>query len=371
MGVRFNDLGRTSEVERSAILEDIAEILDSGSFLNGPFSKRLRSLLRASISVNEVTLVGNGTDALRVALMSLGVTSGSRVVTVGNAGGYASGAALSLGATPVLVDVNAETAQMEPESLRCVLESHRRPDAVVVTHLYGLMAPIGELVEIASAAGVPVVEDVAQAFGARTANGPAGSFGSLATTSFYPTKNLGSIGDAGAIFSSSKELNDRCARLAQYGWGQRYVVEDLSGMNSRMDEIQAATLCQRLSLVHDQNARRRAIITALSASLGANRRMIRAEGDSFVGHLAVMTTPERARDQEVLASWGVETAIHYPLPDHLQPAWKNLVETPVSLVNTETLAASVLSVPCFPSMTNAEVLHVGEALASLSSSDSS
>jgi len=365
MGVRFNDLGRTSDLERSALLEDIATILESGSFLNGSFSERLRSLLKSSLSVNGVTLVGNGTDALRVALMSLGITSGSRVVTVGNAGGYASGAALSLGATPVLVDVNADTAQMEPDSLRLALNCSKRPDAIVVTHLYGLMAPIVELVDIASAAGVPVVEDVAQAFGAKTADGRAGSFGSLATTSFYPTKNLGSIGDAGAIFSYSKELIDRCARLAQYGWGQRYVVENLSGMNSRMDEIHAATLCRRLSSVLDQNAQRRAIVTRFSESVGRKRRMIHAAGESFVGHLAVMRTPERERDREVLAASGVETAIHYPIPDHQQPAWEKLIETPVSLANTEALTRQVLSVPCFPSMTEHEIEQVSAALARL------
>lgn len=365
MGVRFNDLGRISDLERAALLEDIAVILDSGSFLNGPFSKRLRSMLKSSFSVNEVTLVGNGTDALRVALMSLGITSGSRVVTVGNAGGYASGASLSLGATPILVDVDSETAQMDPGSLRRVLESGQRPDAVVVTHLYGLMAPIIELVDIASAAGVPVVEDVAQAFGAKNAEGPAGSFGSLATMSFYPTKNLGSIGDAGAILSSSKELGDQCARLAQYGWGQRYVVENLSGVNSRMDEIHAATLCRRLSSVQHQNAQRRAIVATFSASLGPTRRVIHAEGESFVGHLAVMTTPERDRDRERLTKAGITTAIHYPIPDHLQPAWGKLIETPVSLANTETLARQVLSVPCFPSMTEAEIDQVRVALKGL------
>ena len=365
MGVRFNDLARTSKRERMALLEVISAILDSGSFLNGPFSEQLRSMLKSSLAVSEVTLVGNGTDALRLALMSLGVTSGSRVVTVGNAGGYASGAALSLGATPVLVDVNAETAQMEPDSLRRALESHERPDAIVVTHLYGMMAPIIELVDIASAAGVPVVEDVAQAFGSRNAEGPAGSFGSLATTSFYPTKNLGSIGDAGAIFSSSKELGDRCARLAQYGWGERYMVEDLSGVNSRMDEIHAATLCRRLSSVDELNARRRAIVAAFNASLGPKRRLIHAEGESFVGHLAVMTTPERDRDRERLTNAGIETSIHYPVPDHLQPAWEQRIETPVSLANTETLARQVLSVPCFPSMTEAEIDQVRVALAAL------
>jgi len=365
MGVRFNDLGRTSELERSALLEDIEMILESGSFLNGLFSERLRSILKSSLSVNGVTLVGNGTDALRVALMSLGVTSGSRVVTVGNAGGYASGAALSLGATPVLVDVSAETAQMEPDSLRRALESRERPDVIVVTHLYGLMAPIIDLVDLASAAGVPVVEDVAQAFGARIAEGPAGSFGSLATTSFYPTKNLGSIGDAGAIFSSSNELGDRCARLAQYGWGERYVVESLSGVNSRMDEIHAATLCQRLSSVHHQNAQRRAIVADFNASLGPKRRVIHSEGESFVGHLAVMTTPERDRDRERLTNAGIETAIHYPIPDHLQPAWEKMIETPVPLANTETLARQVLSVPCFPSMTEAEIDQVRVALEAL------
>ncbi|MGA1785181.1 MAG: DegT/DnrJ/EryC1/StrS family aminotransferase, partial [Pontimonas sp.] len=197
VSVPFNDLSRSSAADHDALLNLYSEVLRSGWFLNGGFARDLKQALSARIENRPVTLVGNGTDALRLALTTLGVGPGRRVATVGNAGGYSSGAALSLGAIPVIVDVDETTAQMDPDSLALVLESAHPPDVIVVTHLYGQMAPILSIMDLASSANIPVIEDVAQAFGASLPEGPAGSFGSLATTSFYPTKNLASIGDAG------------------------------------------------------------------------------------------------------------------------------------------------------------------------------
>lgn len=364
-GVRFNDLSRLSDSESAALLNDFASVLESGRLLNGPFSERLVELLRTRFKCASVTLVGNGTDALRLALLAVGVTPGCRVITVGNAGGYATSAALSLGAVPVLVDVRAEDAQMDPNSLAEAIDSSPRPSAVVVTHLYGQMAPIADIMAVASRAEVPVIEDIAQSFGAATERGPAGSFGSIATASFYPTKNLASIGDAGAVITNSTELGERCASLAQYGWGRRYVVERFGGFNSRMDEIHAATLCRRLERVDDDNTTRRGIVTRLQESTSVKRRFIRSDDRSFVAHLAVMTTPCRLADQELLSTQGVETAIHYPIPDHEQPAWLGSIETPVDLPNTELLSRQVLSLPCFPTMTSAEIEQVLQALSAL------
>ena len=346
-------------------MDSFSEILRSGWFLNGRFARDLKSALSGFIADRPVALVGNGTDALRIALMTLGVGPGSRVATAANAGGYASGAALSLGATPVIVDVIEATAQMDPASLAEVLETSKPPDVVVVTHLYGQMAPILDIVDLVSSLNIPVVEDVAQAFGARIPEGPAGAFGSLATTSFYPTKNLAAIGDAGAIFSATEELGTQCARAAQYGWGERYIIESLSGVNSRMDEIQAAALLHRLERIEFDNARRRDIASAYRSRLTESRSLIGTDDLSFVGHLAVMLTGSRELDNRSLVEAGIETAVHYPLSDHLQPAWRGLVETPVSLEKTESLSRRVLSLPCFSKMTDAEVGHVMEALAKL------
>ena len=364
--VRFNDLSRIQDSESQALLRDFASILDSGCYLNGPYSERLKTALQDRFSCASVTLVGNGTDALRLALLALGVTQGSRVVTVANAGGYATGATLSLGGIPVLVDVRNEDAQMDPDSLAAVVESPVRPTAIVVTHLYGQMAPMPDIMAIASRAGIPVIEDIAQAFGSAIPQGQAGSFGSMATASFYPTKNLGSVGDAGAVLAKTEELGNLCASLAQYGWGERYVVEQNGGFNSRMDEIHAATLCRRINEIDKRNLIRRGIFQRLCESTSGNRRFIGSSDRSFVAHLAVMKTPHRVADRAFLSSNGVATGVHYPLPDHLQPAWRGLIETPVALPCTESLSKEVLSIPCFPSMTRAEVDHVANALAALS-----
>ena len=357
VSVPFNDLSRSSAADHDALLNLYSEVLRSGWFLNGGFARDLKQALSARIENRPVTLVGNGTDALRLALTTLGVGPGRRVATVGNAGGYSSGATLSLGAIPVIVDVDESTAQMDPGSLALVVESAQPPDVIVVTHLYGQMAPILRIMDLASSANIPVIEDVAQAFGASIPEGPAGSFGSLATTSFYPTKNLASIGDAGAVFSATDELASRCARFAQYGWGERYVVESVGGFNSRMDEIHAATVLHRLERVTTD--------TAYRAVLDPSRTVIGTNDESFAAHLAVMTTDSREEDSARLRASGIDTSIHYPLPDHWQPAWRELVETPVSLDATEKLTRRILSLPCFSTMSDAEVAHVTETLAVL------
>ena len=363
--VPFNDLSRSSAVDHDVLVSLFSEILRSGWFLNGRFAHDLKLALSSVVADRPVTLVGNGTDALRIALMTLGVGPGTRVATAANAGGYASGAALSLGATPVIVDISEATAQMDPASLAEVLETPERPDVVVVTHLYGLMAPILDIIDLVSDLNIPVIEDVAQAFGARIPEGPAGSFGSLATTSFYPTKNLAALGDAGAIFSATEEHANECARAAQYGWGERYIVESLSGVNSRMDEIQAAALLHRLDRLAFDNARRRDIASAYRSCLTDSRSIIGTDDPSFTAHLAVMPTESREVDSHRLIEQGIETAVHYPLPDHLQPAWRDVVKTPVSLKKTESLSSRVLSLPCFSTMTDAEVDHVMGALTKL------
>jgi dTDP-4-amino-4,6-dideoxygalactose transaminase len=365
VSVPFNDLSRSSAADHDSLLNLYSEVLRSGWFLNGGFARDLKQALSARIENRPVTLVGNGTDALRLALTTLGVGPGRRVATVGNAGGYSSGATLSLGAIPVIVDVDESTAQMDPGSLALVVESAQPPDVIVVTHLYGQMAPILRIMDLASSANIPVIEDVAQAFGASIPEGPAGSFGSLATTSFYPTKNLASIGDAGAVFSATDELASRCARFAQYGWGERYVVESVGGFNSRMDEIHAATVLHRLERVTTDTARRRSIASAYRAVLDPSRTVIGTNDESFAAHLAVMTTDSREEDSARLRASGIDTSIHYPLPDHWQPAWRELVETPVSLDATEKLTRRILSLPCFSTMSDAEVAHVTETLAVL------
>ena len=361
--VPLNDLSRLSQDDVRELTRRAESVISSGHFLFGPHTKEFVAHVAGRTSGAEVICVGNGTDALYLALAALGVGRGSRVATVSNAGGYASGAALRLGAMPVIVDNDPATAQMSPESLDQVLGKYGA-DVVVITHLYGLASRIEELVAVCARHGAKVLEDCAQSFGCVVEGKPVGTFGDIATFSFYPTKNLGALGDAGAVVTKNPGIAARAQRLAQYGWGERYVVSDPGGFNSRIDEIQAAFLNHRIASLDIENTRRREIVIRYEAACTSGRRMIHSAGPEFIGHLAVMLTDSRSSDQEVFAALGVSTGIHYPVLDHHQPAWKGLIDVD-SVPSAENLVGRILTLPCFPSMTDEEVDQVVCALSAL------
>jgi dTDP-4-amino-4,6-dideoxygalactose transaminase len=361
--IPLSDLGRIDEATKRGLTAGFDRVVGSGWFLRGAETTRLEAELTRQVGARAIC-VANGTDALFLAMSALGVGRGSRVATVGNAGGYTSGAALRLGATPVIIDVSVDDAQMDPQSLERALDSPTPPDVVVMTHLYGQVGDVERVAVICSAAGVPLVEDCAQAFGASVRGQPVGSFGQLATTSFYPSKNLGAFGDGGAVFTQTDELADSVASLAQYGWGNRFHVERFGGINSRLDEIQAMVLSTLLKGLPARNERRRELCRRYADSLPEGRRLIGTLDERFVGHLAVMVTEHRDHDREHLRQHGVQTGIHYPVLDHLQAAWLGRIESH-SVPNTEWLSSRVLTIPCFPEMTEQEVDIVSRALARL------
>ena len=244
----------------------------------------------------KVICVGNGTDALVLSLLSLGIKPGEKVATVANAGGYTTGAILRIGAIPVLVDVDLTTAQMSVASLSLQLNTHPDIRAVVATHLYGLMADMHLIRELTLIKCVLLIEDCAQAIGAKLSGVSAGSWGDASTFSFYPTKNLACLGDGGAVAFKNDANADICRRLAQYGWSKRYVISDSNGINSRLDEVQAAILVSRMQRLAHNNQVRRLIIARYVEVLDESRYMIHNNADDFVGHFAVMITPKQQSD---------------------------------------------------------------------------
>jgi len=362
--IPLSDLSRLDQDLRHRIASGISGVLESGWFLRGTVTDRLERRLSDWIGIQNVVTVGNGTDALVLALLSLGVGPGSRVATMANAGGYTTGAALRLGAQPVFVDVDVLDAQMHPASLEHLLDSSSPPDVVVMTHLYGQVGPIDEIVALCSDSGVPLIEDCAQAFGARANGRFAGTFGQVGTTSFYPTKNLGAMGDGGAVLTQSDELASKVSSLAQYGWKERFHVEEVGGLNSRLDEVQAVVLDVLLDSLAERNARRREICSRYAASLTEHRRLIGSLDERFIGHLAVVVTESRDRDRSLLEDASIQTGVHYPVPDHLQVGWQSALETR-ELPRTEWLTRRVLTIPCFPELTEAEVDLICAALESL------
>ncbi len=335
----------------------VVDALRSGQYVLGPqhdaFEKSFSGFAQAAHTVG----VANGTDALELVLLALDVGPTSEVITVANAGGYTSTATHCVGATPVFVDVVPTTLLMDLGALAAAITKRTR--AIVVTHLYGHMADMASISAIASDAGVALIEDCAQAHGASRDGHAVGSYGHMATYSFYPTKNLGALGDGGAITTNNPELTTRLRQLRQYGWDDRYHVASVAGRNSRLDEVQAAVLRVKLPHVHRWNAKRRAVAEVYRTA-APNLWWAGENNDSYVGHLAVTRTPERDRFRKAAHEAGIGTAIHFPIPDHHQASARGPT---VSLPVTELACAEVVSLPCHAHMTPDEIDRVATFLA--------
>ncbi len=362
--VPLNDLSRDDHVEADLAL--VNDTIRTGWFVLGNQVKGFEAELSAYLGTAGCVGVGNGTDALMLAIRAIGVQPGETVVMAANAGMYAAAAAVAVGAVPAWVEVLPDRASIDPDALRERLAADR-PAAVVVTHLYGLMADIARISEICRAAGVPLIEDCAQSAGASLDGRAAGTWGACGTYSFYPTKNLAAWGDAGAVVSTDPDLLERVRRLHQYGWTSRYHADVSHGVNSRMDEVQATVLRARLPRLDAENRIRRAILGRYVSALPSSARLYFEDGPTCVGHLAVIAfSSEAERDgaRAVLDAAGVGTDVHYPVPDHLQPAMAALADG-VRLPVTEELTRRILTVPCFPALTETEVEQVTQALSTL------
>ena len=303
--------------------------------------------------------MGNGTDALELALRALSVGPGDEVVTAANAGMYATTAIRAAGAVPLYVDIDERSLLIDPAALNAGVTARTR--AVIATHLYGRLADVGALARIAQDRGIALIEDCAQAHGAQRNGCKAGTFGTVGCFSFYPTKNLGALGDAGAIVTSDFQIAVRLRALRAYGWGTKYHCTMEGGRNSRMDELQAAVLRVKLPYLAAWNRRRRAI-AALYAVAIANPAVSlppAVDDGTDVAHLYVVRTRHRESLRAHLAAAEVATDIHYPVPDHRQPGAGAVARQ--GLARTERACADVLSLPCYPELTDAEIDAVAAA----------
>jgi dTDP-3-amino-2,3,6-trideoxy-4-keto-D-glucose/dTDP-3-amino-3,4,6-trideoxy-alpha-D-glucose/dTDP-2,6-dideoxy-D-kanosamine transaminase len=355
--IQTNDLRRHSEALRQDLHAAYHRVLESGWYILGEECRRFESEFANFCGVAECVGVANGTDAIELALRAIGVGEGTRVVTVANAGFYSTIALRNLRAEPVFVDVEPMTFLMNLSALRKVL-AHERVSAVVVTHLFGLLHDMETVLDITAARGVPVLEDCAQAHGAKRTGRRAGSFGAVGTFSFYPTKNLGGIGDGGAVVTRNAEVAAALRQLRQYGWEKKYRAVLDGGRNSRLDELQAAILRSKLPLLDGWNRRRRQIATMYSEGI-SNQRVTCPEvhGDEFVAHLYVVTADNRDALRHHLSSAEIGTDVHYPIPDHKQPVLHDRDHWPLLPV-TEALSQRVLTLPCFPELRNDEVQFI-------------
>jgi aminotransferase EvaB len=356
----INDLKRHHQACSERTAAAVQAVLDSGWYVLGPQVTAFETAFAAYCGVGHCVGVGNGTDAIELALRALGLAAGDKVLLAANAGMYATGVVLGLGCVPVFVDVDEATQLLGARDLAACRDPGVR--AVLVTHLYGRMVDMAPVVGLCRERSWLLVEDCAQAHGARRDGRVVGSFGDAATFSFYPTKNLGALGDGGAVTTASQATADRLRALRQYGWTQKYVVEVAGGRNTRLDELQAAILLAKLPDLDRWNARRRDIASRYRRAIVNPAVVLPPDGgDDYVGHLFVLRCRQRDALKAFLAREGIASDIHYPVPDHRQPALRDRFAG-TALPVTERLAGEVLTLPCFPELLDTEVDAVAAAV---------
>jgi dTDP-3-amino-2,3,6-trideoxy-4-keto-D-glucose/dTDP-3-amino-3,4,6-trideoxy-alpha-D-glucose/dTDP-2,6-dideoxy-D-kanosamine transaminase len=355
--ILINDLRRHAAATAPAVSAAIERVLKSGWFVLGPEGEAFERGFAGYCGVAHCVGVANGTDAIELGLRALGVRSGSRVATVANAGLYTTTALLAIGAEPVYIEVDSDTHLMDIGHLERVLEG-TSVSAVVVTHLFGLLYDVAGLLNVTTRFGVPVFEDCAQAHGAERDGRRAGSFGTAASFSFYPTKNLGAMGDGGAVVTNDPAVAHLVRQLRQYGWTSKYRAGFRGGRNSRLDEMQAAILSAKLPHLDGWNQRRRDIATRYSREIDHPQvRCPPVRQEEFVGHLYVVASSDREGLKAHLAASSIGTDVHYPVPDYEQCSIAGLQNWPELPVTAE-LARSILTLPCFPELSDDEVFRV-------------
>jgi dTDP-4-amino-4,6-dideoxygalactose transaminase len=355
--VPFNVLGPGVQAIRGELDAALARVLDRGYFLMGPELKAFEEQFAAYHGNGLHTVgLGSGTDALRIGLLALGIEPGDEVLIVANAGVPPVAALVATGAKPVFCDVDPSTHALDPQEIERRVTS--RTKAIVVVHLYGHPAPMDSIMAQARLNGLKVLEDCAQAHGARSGGQVVGTFGDAAAFSFYPTKNLGALGDAGALLTGDPHVADQARLLRMYGWRQRYVSEKHSTV-SRLDELQAALLAAKLVHLDAWNAARQSLAARYRAHL-QNAVLLPPEGGVF--HLFVVRTPERDALKAYLADHGIGTDVHYPLPVHLQTPYAEYGQGRGSLPATEQLAGEILSLPIYPELAPDDVDYVCQTL---------
>jgi dTDP-4-amino-4,6-dideoxygalactose transaminase len=344
---------------RHEIDEALRRVLEGGRYILGPEVEAFEAEFAAYVGRDEGVGVGSGTEALHLGLLACGVGSGDFVATVSHTA-TATAAAIGLaGATPLFVDVDPATFTMDPAALEAAVtgDAGRRIRAVVPVHLYGHPAAMGPIMEIARRYGLRVVEDCAQAHGAQLGGVRCGGWGDLAAFSFYPTKNLGALGDGGALVGDRGPAS-QARRLREYGWRERFV-SDVPGMNTRLDELQAAVLRVKLAYLDAENAHRRELAALYRRGLPSSVTLpATAPGAEHVFHQFVVRSGARDALRRRLAEEGVQTGIHYPLPVHRQPAYAGSPTGPGGLGQTDRLCGEILSLPMHPYLPGSDVEEI-------------
>jgi dTDP-4-amino-4,6-dideoxygalactose transaminase len=362
VNIPFTDLAAMTGDVWPAIERDYMECLLNGRYVGGSPVQSFEEAWAPYCGARHAVGVANGTDALQLALTALGIGPGDEVIVPANTFIASVAAVIHAGATPRFADVSDETLLLTPLTLKAAITPATR--AVIVVHLYGQMPDMDGLLAVADDEGLVVIEDAAQAHGAEWAGRRAGSLGAVGCFSFYPAKNLGAFGDAGAIVTSRLEIADRVRALANHGraHGSAHYEHEFVGVNSRLDALQAIALSGKLAFLEEWTTRRIALAARYRAQL-RDLDLGQVAVDPLarhVYHLFVVRVANRPLIQAELERLGIHTGVHYPVPCHLQPPMRRYADGPLPI--TERAARELLSLPLFPHMTDSQVDAVCDAL---------
>ncbi|MBW4590066.1 MAG: DegT/DnrJ/EryC1/StrS family aminotransferase [Aetokthonos hydrillicola CCALA 1050] len=369
--IRQTDPQASYLAHKAEIDAAISRVLDSGWYVLGGEVQAFEKEFASYLGVSDAIGVANGTDALAIALRALDIGFGDAVITVSHTA-VATVAAIELvGATPVLVDVDTETYNLDlnhlEDTIRRTLNStsqKTRLKAIIPVHLYGYPADLKEIIDLARRYELYVVEDCAQSHGAEYMGHKTGSLGDLAAFSFYPTKNLGALGDGGAVVTNDVSLAQKVRSLREYGWQERYI-SSIPGMNTRLDELQASILRVKLRYLDHENSERQQLARRYNQLLSTTSLVLPYKHDNadHVYHQYVVRSQKRDELRAYLKEHGISTLIHYPVPIHLQPAYQNRIFIPQQkLKNTERVSQEIFSLPMHPHLTIEQVQQVSEMI---------
>jgi len=346
-------------------MEAVTRVMNSDSYILGTEVSSFEEEFATYVGVAECIGVNSGTDSIILGLKALGITRGDEVITPSHTAVATVAAIVASGATPVFADIDPISFTLNPNSVQEAITPNTK--AIIAVHLYGHPCDMDSLAQIASKNGIFLIEDCSQAHGAKWRNRKVGSFGVLACFSFYPTKNLGAIGDGGAVVTNNLEIANSIRRLRQYGWDSQKQAQVQSSV-SRLDEIQAAILRVKLVDLDLANAKRRKIAENYSARLSSKNLILPTVGINaeHVFHLYVAQVENRAEIIDKLNKLDIFPGIHYQTPVHLQPAYRSLESSrKTSLRVTESIQSTILSLPMYPELTETDINRVCEGVLSV------
>ena len=357
MKVPFLDLRREYKTLKKDIDSALSRVVSSGNYILGQEVQEFEKTFAKYIGVKYAIGVGSGTEALQLALLASGVKSGDEVITAANTCGPTISAIMAAGAVPVLIDVDPQNYCLNVSEVARKIT--RKTKAIVPVHLYGQVVDLNPIMDLSKQYSVSIIEDCAQAHGARYKTKKAGSIGDAGAFSFYPTKNMGAFGDGGIITTNSRDLANKCRLLRNYGQKNRYEHE-LAGFNSRLDELQAAILRIKLGKLDEWNMRRREIAKKYNYGIDNPNISLPIEMSYayHIYHLYVIRVKSRKTFMSFLAKYGISTLIHYPIPMHRQRFYIELINKRDHFPVADELATQIISLPLYPYLKEEEVNHI-------------